>query len=166
MSFRVLVVEDDATNMQIIGMNLAMLGYEVIEAHDPELGQQLARREQPDVILMDMRFKGSTIDGIEAIRRLKAEPATAGIPVVALTASVLEYLAVEVRAVGAAILLHKPFRRKELLEALLFAAPHAPAPLARLRAAGPGRACRAGAPALAPGLPPCACVTPPLAPLD
>ena len=134
MPFRVLVVEDEASNMQIIGMNLAMLGYEVIEAHDPDLGLALARAEQPDVILMDMMFKGACFDGLEAIRRLKADPATAHIPIVAQTASVLDYLAPEVLAVGAAVLLHKPFKRKQLVEAIAAAAPHAPAPLARLRA--------------------------------
>ncbi len=142
MTFRVLVVEDEVTNMQIIGMNLAMIGYQVIEAHDPELGLALALSEQPDVILMDMMFKGAHFDGLEAIRRLKADPATAHIPIVAQTASVLDYLAPEVRDAGAAILLHKPFRRAELVEAITIAAPHAPPPLARLRAGGcvPARA--------------------------
>lgn len=136
MPFRVLVVEDEDTNMQIIGMNLAMLGYEVIEAREPEIGLALARSERPDVILMDMMFKGAQFDGLEAIRRLKADPATADIPVVAQTASVLDYLANEVMGVGAAVLLHKPFRRKQLVDAIAAAAPHAPEPLARLRAGG------------------------------
>lgn len=132
MPFRVLVIEDEATNMQIIGMNLAMIGYEVLEAHDPELGLEMARRERPDVILMDMMFKGAAFDGLEAIRRLKADPATADIPVVAQTASVLDYLAPEVHAVGAAVLLHKPFKRAQLVEAIATAHPGAPAPLGRM----------------------------------
>ena len=134
MPFRVLVIEDEDTNMQIIGMNLALLGYEVLEAREPVHGLALAKAERPDVILMDMMFKGAAFDGLEAIRRLKADPATAGIPVVAQTASVLDYLAGEVLGAGAEVLLHKPFRRKELVAAIAAAAPHAPEPLARLRA--------------------------------
>jgi CheY-like chemotaxis protein len=118
MPLRVLVVEDEATNMQIIALSLAALGHRVIEAHGPEEGIVLAREHIPDVILMDMNFKGANMDGLEAIRRLKAQPETCDIPVVAQTAAVLDFSARTVAAVGGAGLLHKPYRRKQLVAAI------------------------------------------------
>lgn len=118
MPLRVLVVEDEVSNMQIIALSLAALGHRVIEACGPEEGVALAREHAPDVILMDMNFKGANIDGLEAIRRLKAQPETSAIPIVAQTAAVLEFSARAVAAVGAAGLLHKPFRRKQLVAAI------------------------------------------------
>lgn len=135
MPLRILVVEDEASNLQIIGMNLAMLGYEVLEAINPTRGLELARDAQPDLILMDMMFKGAAFDGLEAIRRLKADPLTRHIPIVAQTASVLDYRAPEVAAAGAAGLLHKPFRRVQLVAAIREACPDSAEPWGRLRAA-------------------------------
>lgn len=118
MPLRILVVEDEASNMQIIRLSLQALGHEVLGAFDPETGLELARTEQPDLILMDLMFKGAEIDGVEAIRRLKDHPATCDIPVVAQTAAVLEFSERATLLAGAAGFLHKPYRRRELVAAI------------------------------------------------
>jgi len=84
MSATVLVVEDNALNLKLVRDVLGHAGYRVLEAGDAERGIELARAEAPDLILMDVQLPG--IDGIEALRRLRADDATASIPVVALTA--------------------------------------------------------------------------------
>jgi two-component system cell cycle response regulator DivK len=84
MSATVLVVEDNALNLKLVRDVLGHAGYQVLEAGDAERGIELAREEQPDLILMDIQLPG--IDGVEALRRLRADTETAGIPVVALTA--------------------------------------------------------------------------------
>jgi two-component system cell cycle response regulator DivK len=84
MNATVLVVEDNALNLKLVRDVLGHAGYQVLEAGDAERGIELAREEQPDLILMDIQLPG--IDGVEALRRLRADTETAGIPVVALTA--------------------------------------------------------------------------------
>jgi CheY-like chemotaxis protein len=84
MSYRILVVEDDEMNLDMISQMLELKGYRVLGAVDGLDGINVARTEVPDLILMDINLP--EIDGWEATRRLKAEPATRYIPVVALTA--------------------------------------------------------------------------------
>jgi CheY-like chemotaxis protein len=84
MSATVLVVEDNALNLKLVRDVLGHAGYRVLEAGDAERGIELARAEAPDLILMDVQLPG--IDGVEALGRLRADPATASIRVVALTA--------------------------------------------------------------------------------
>lgn len=115
MPLRILLVEDEESNMKILTLSLQLMGHQVMGAFNPELGLQLAASEQPDLILMDLMFKGATMDGIEAIRRLKADPVTRLIPVVAQTASVLDYTELMVCGAGADGFIRKPFRRKELM---------------------------------------------------
>lgn len=118
MGLKILIVEDERDNMAILMIGLQHLGHQVIGAYNPELGLQLARSEQPDVILMDLSFQGASMDGVEAIRRLKADPATAHIPIVAETASVHSFSAPVVAEVGAQVFLRKPFNRRTLSEAI------------------------------------------------
>jgi two-component system cell cycle response regulator DivK len=118
MPLRVLVVEDEVSNMQIIKLSLQALGHEVLCAFDPDAGLSMARDGDPDVILMDMMFKGADMDGLECIRRLKADPATAGIPVVAQTAAVLDFTERCAILAGAAGIIHKPYRRRQLVAAI------------------------------------------------
>jgi len=80
----VLVVEDNPLNLKLVRDVLGHAGYSVLEAADAERGIELARERRPDLVLMDVQLPG--IDGVEALRRLRADPVTAGIPVVALTA--------------------------------------------------------------------------------
>jgi two-component system cell cycle response regulator DivK len=85
---RILVIEDTEDNRLILGDLLASAGYELIEAVDGLEGVATAEREQPDLILMDIQLPG--IDGIEALGRLRGDPVTCDIPVIAVTASAMK----------------------------------------------------------------------------
>jgi len=84
---KVLVVDDKEENRRLLRKLLMLHGYAIIEAATGETAIELAQSERPDLVLMDLRLREG-IDGIEATIRLKAIPALAGIPVVAITASV------------------------------------------------------------------------------
>ena len=81
---RILLVEDNEMNRDMLSRRLVRRGYEVAIALDGEQGIAMARSESPALILMDMSLPG--IDGWEATRQLKTDPATSRIPVIALTA--------------------------------------------------------------------------------
>lgn len=81
---RVLVVEDDPNNREIVSRFLARAGHQVIEASTGLEGVQAAAEHAPDLVLMDLNLPG--IDGWEATRRIKAKPEFDSIPVIALTA--------------------------------------------------------------------------------
>ncbi|MBI3007501.1 MAG: response regulator [candidate division NC10 bacterium] len=84
MAPRVLVVEDNPVNLELAAELLEQEGCQVLAAASAEAGLRLALAERPDLVLMDMQLPG--LSGYEATRQLKANPATAAIPVVALTA--------------------------------------------------------------------------------
>lgn len=81
---KILLVEDNEMNRDMLSRRLARRGYQVEIAVDGEQGVNMATSATPDLILMDMSLP--VIDGWEATRRIKANPATQGIPVIALTA--------------------------------------------------------------------------------
>jgi two-component system, cell cycle response regulator DivK len=81
---RILLVEDNEMNRDMLSRRLARSGYEVVIAVQGEEGVALARTASPDLVLMDMSLP--VLDGWEATRRLKGDPATREIPVIALTA--------------------------------------------------------------------------------
>jgi len=81
---KILLVEDNEMNRDMLSRRLQRRGHEVLTAVDGESGLALVRSEAPALVLMDMSLPG--IDGWEATRRLKADPATRAIPVIALTA--------------------------------------------------------------------------------
>jgi len=83
----VLLVEDNEKNMKLARDILRFKGYRVTEATTGEDAVASAATEPPDLVLMDIQLPG--IDGIEAFRRIRSDPKTAKIPVVALTASVM-----------------------------------------------------------------------------
>ncbi len=85
---KILYVEDNDDNIYMLTRRLVRKGYEVVVAMDGEAGIEVARREAPALILMDLSLP--VIDGWEATRRLKAEPETRAIPVIALTAHAME----------------------------------------------------------------------------
>src|ERR1700736_4817389 len=87
MTKRILVVEDTEDNRQIIRDLLTSAGYEMIEAVDGLEGVTTAEREQPDLILMDIQLP--VIDGYEATRRIRAIPALAKVPIIAVTSYAL-----------------------------------------------------------------------------
>ena len=81
---RILLVEDNEMNRDMLSRRLTRRGFEVLVAVDGETGLEMATREGPALILMDMSLPG--LDGWEATRRLKASPTTSAIRVIALTA--------------------------------------------------------------------------------
>lgn len=81
---KILLVEDNEMNYDMLSRRLIRKGYEVVLAVDGQQGVEMAKSEAPDLILMDMSLP--VLDGWEATRRIKAEPSTKSIPVIALTA--------------------------------------------------------------------------------
>ena len=81
---KILLVEDNETNRDMLSRRLQRRGYEVVIAVDGEEGVEMARSENPELILMDISLPN--LDGWEATRQIKASPATRSIPVIALTA--------------------------------------------------------------------------------
>jgi two-component system cell cycle response regulator DivK len=80
----ILIVEDNARNRRLVRDVLGFRGYRTLEAETAEAGLELARAQRPALVLMDVQLPG--MDGVAALARLRADPATAGIAVVALTA--------------------------------------------------------------------------------
>ena len=81
---KILLVEDNEMNRDMLSRRLARRGYAVLAAMDGQAAIEAALREQPDLVLMDMGLP--VLDGWEATRRIKADPRTTAIPVIALTA--------------------------------------------------------------------------------
>ena len=81
---KILLVEDNEMNRDMLSRRLTRKGYEVVVGVDGESGVNLAASERPDIILMDISLP--VVDGWEATRRIKAAPDTNGIPIIALTA--------------------------------------------------------------------------------
>ena len=84
MPARILLIEDNATNLELMVYLLQAFGYSPICAHDGEAGLEMARRESLSLIVCDIQMP--TIDGFEVARRLKSDPATSKIPLIAVTA--------------------------------------------------------------------------------
>jgi two-component system, cell cycle response regulator DivK len=112
----ILIVEDHPANLKLARLILESAGYAVIAAENAADGLALARKEAPALILMDIQLPG--MDGLAATRELKGDPATAPIPVIALTAFAMHGDAVKIRAAGCDGYVAKPFRRASLLDAV------------------------------------------------
>jgi two-component system cell cycle response regulator DivK len=110
---RILIVEDNPTNMTLAVFLLRSAGHAVLSATDAEAGLTLARAEQPDLILMDIQLPG--MDGLEATALLKKDEATHRIPVVALTALAMKGDEERIRAAGCDGYIAKPMRYQEFL---------------------------------------------------
>ena len=110
----VLLVEDNEDNRTIYTTILRHVGHEVIEASNGEDGIRLARERQPAVILMDVAMPG--IDGWEATRRLKGDPQTARIPVIALTAHAMAEDRQRAADAGCEGYLAKPIEPRRVVE--------------------------------------------------
>jgi CheY-like chemotaxis protein len=81
---RILIVDDNPTNLKLVTFVVRAQGYEVTTASDAETAVTSISEARPTVILMDLQLPG--VDGLELTRRLKADPSTRGIPIVAVTA--------------------------------------------------------------------------------
>jgi two-component system cell cycle response regulator DivK len=83
----ILIVEDNPKNLKLVRDSLQVKGYQTIETETGEEGVRLAHERRPALILMDIQLPG--INGVEALRQLRADPMTSAIPVLAVTASVM-----------------------------------------------------------------------------
>lgn len=110
---RILVVDDHKTVVRLMEAVLKIKGYDVLHAEDGLTGVEVARREKPDLIFLDIMMPG--MDGFEACRKLKLDPATASIPVIFLTARGEESDVATGKAVGCDGFIKKPFRTLEVL---------------------------------------------------
>lgn len=111
---KILIVEDNEMNRDMLSRRLRKHGFEICMAVDGEEALAAAPRETPDLILMDIGL-GDGIDGMETTRRLKADPRTAPIPVIALTAHALATDRERCLAVGCADYDTKPIDLERLL---------------------------------------------------
>ena len=109
----ILYVEDNEANRKIVRQLLKQTSYTLIEAYDGEEGVAKALETRPDLILMDVQLP--KISGLEATRRLRAEAATAGTPIIAITSFALSGDDHKAREAGATAYLAKPFSPRELL---------------------------------------------------
>jgi two-component system, cell cycle response regulator DivK len=80
---RILIVEDNENNMYLISFILKKKGFAILQARSGEEGIELASREKPDMIIMDIQLPG--IDGLDATRRIRQSGAITGVPVIAVT---------------------------------------------------------------------------------
>jgi CheY-like chemotaxis protein len=121
---RILLVEDNEMNRDMLSRRLIRRGYEVLLAVDGEQGVAMARTESPALVLMDISLP--VVDGWEAARRLKADPQTRSIPIIALTAHAMTGDREKALAAGCDDFETKPVELSRLLDkiqALLGAAP-------------------------------------------
>ena len=113
MSKKILVIEDTEDNRQILRDLLGMAGYDMIEAHDGAEGVAQATAHKPDLILMDIQMP--VMDGYEATRRIKADPALAAIPIVAVTSYALSGDEQKARDAGCNDYIAKPYSPRQML---------------------------------------------------
>jgi two-component system cell cycle response regulator DivK len=113
MTKRILMVEDTEDNRQILRDLFAATDYELIEATDGAQGVATALSEKPDLILMDIQLP--VIDGYEATRRIKSDPALAHVPIIAVTSYALSGDEAKARAAGCDAYIAKPFSPRQLL---------------------------------------------------
>ncbi len=125
MNARILIIEDHEDNRRILRDLLTHAGFDPLEATTGEQGLALAEAERPDLILMDIQLPG--LDGYEATRRIKANPALAQIPVIVVTSYALSGDDVKARAAGSDAYVTKPFSPRALLAKIREYLPAAPA---------------------------------------
>lgn len=109
----ILYIEDNEMNRKIVRDLLKRTKYALIEAHDGEAGVAKALEARPDLILMDIQLP--KISGLEATKRLRAEPATANTPIIAITSFALSGDDVRAKEAGATAYLAKPYSPFDLL---------------------------------------------------
>lgn len=113
MTKRILVVEDTEDNRKILRDLLTSAGFELIEATDGESGIRMASEEKPDLILMDIQLP--LVNGYEATRRIKANPETGNIPILAVTSYALSGDEAKAMEAGCDGYIAKPFSPRNLL---------------------------------------------------
>jgi len=112
MKQKVLIVEDNPLNMRLIEMILKANSYTLLKATDGEEALDIATRERPDLVLMDIRLP--KVSGLEVARRLKENPAFSHIPIIALTAHAMKGDKEKAIEAGCDSYLSKPINTREL----------------------------------------------------
>jgi two-component system cell cycle response regulator DivK len=110
----ILIVEDNEKNLKLVRDVLQVKGYETLEAGTAEEGLKIARERKPALILMDIQLPG--MSGIEALKALRAAPATASIPVIAITASVMQQDRQQIMSAGFNGFIEKPINLRNFLD--------------------------------------------------
>ena len=110
----ILIIEDNEKNRKLIRDVLQVKGYQTLETETAEEGHNLSVEKHPALILMDIQLPG--MDGITALKRLRADPMTKAIPVIAITASAMTYNRLTMLAEGFDGYQSKPISVKEFLE--------------------------------------------------
>lgn len=113
---KILLIEDNESNRKLVRRIVAKAGYSFLEAADARVGIDLARREQPDLILMDINLPG--MDGLKATSILKQDPRTGAIPVLAFTAYAMKGDREAMLAAGCDDYMSKPFGYHDFLAKL------------------------------------------------
>ena len=121
---KVLVIEDNPTNLALTIVLLESAGHAVISAANAEAGLTVARDEQPNLILMDIQLPG--MDGLQATGVLKGDPLTRSIPVIALTALAMKGDEARIRAAGCDGYIAKPLDYKDFLNVVASYLGHIP----------------------------------------
>ena len=109
----ILYVEDNEMNRQIVRDLLKRTTYKLVEAHDGEAGVAKAAEVRPDLILMDIQLP--KISGIDAMKRIRAEAATAAIPIIAITSFALSGDEQKAKEAGATAYMAKPYSPRDLM---------------------------------------------------
>jgi len=112
MKQKILIVEDNPLNMRLIEMVLKSKSYTLLKATDGEEALDIATRERPDLVLMDIRLP--KVSGLEVARRLKENPAFSHIPIIALTAHAMKGDKEKAIEAGCDSYLSKPINTREL----------------------------------------------------
>ncbi|MCG8425180.1 MAG: response regulator [Proteobacteria bacterium] len=107
----ILVVEDHAANRKLVRDLLRLDGYQVLEASSADAGIACARAKRPELIIMDIQLPG--MDGLAAIRILRADPATQAIPIIAVTAYAMQGDEQRILAAGCERYIAKPIQYRE-----------------------------------------------------
>lgn len=113
---KILLVEDNEFNRKIVRDLLARQPYDLLEAHDGEAGVAAARRDKPDVIVMDVQLP--KLSGLDATRAIRAEPETATIPIIVVTSFALSGDEKKAMDAGASAYLAKPYSPRQLLDTI------------------------------------------------
>ncbi|MCC7081393.1 MAG: response regulator [Burkholderiales bacterium] len=109
----ILIIEDNAMNMKLVRDVLRVKGYDTLEAATAEDGLRIARERHPDLILMDIQLPG--MNGVDAIKLLRADPAVANTRVVAITASVMQHDTQRIMRAGFDGFIEKPINLRTFL---------------------------------------------------
>jgi two-component system cell cycle response regulator DivK len=117
----ILYVEDNEFNRKIVRHLLGRTSYRLVEATDGEAGVSTAREARPDLVIMDIQLP--KLSGLDATRQLRADPATAAIPIIVITSFALAGDEDKAREAGATAYLAKPYSPRELLETIRQLAP-------------------------------------------